>query len=161
MSDDATKPAAAPATTSNGDAPKAPAAGTYAFYDEKTGLFASFHKTFNNAKSLKVNTPDGYIALAGRYDSLSQKVDIATGKVVDYQPPAPSADHVWDGTKKRWLLNEAAANKAAASDAARRAIAQLEASQHRPLREFALGVPGAKERLQALDEQIAAHRKDL
>jgi hypothetical protein len=137
------------------------AAGTYAFYDEKTGIFATHHKTFNNPKSLKVNTPDGFIALAGRYDPLSQKVDIATGKVVDYQPPAPTADHEWNATTKRWQLNTTAADKATVSATAKREIERLNRDSVAPLRELALGMPGAKEKLQAIQDQVAIFEKQL
>jgi len=37
----------------------------------------------------------------------------------------------------------------------------LEATQARPLRELALGTPGAKERLAEIEEQIAAQRATI
>lgn len=39
----------------------------------------------------------------GEYDALSQRVDLATGLVIDYQPPQPSPDHAWDAELRRWL----------------------------------------------------------
>jgi hypothetical protein len=39
----------------------------------------------------------------GEYDALSQRVDLITGLVIDYQPPQPSPDHAWDAESRRWL----------------------------------------------------------
>ena len=63
-------------------------------------------------------------------DSLSQRVDIGSGKLVDCQP-----------------VHSAAAQ-----------ISALEARQLRPMRELALGLPGALERLADLNRQIESLR---
>jgi hypothetical protein len=63
-------------------------------------------------------------------DSLSQRVDIGSGKLVDCPP-----------------VHSAAAQ-----------IAALESRQLRPLRELALGMPGALERLADLNRQIESLR---
>jgi hypothetical protein len=81
--------------------------------------------------------------------------------LVDYQPPAPSADHEWDGETKRWRLSAATTAKAQARAAALVAIAALETQGIRPMRELTLGLPGAQERLASIDSQIAALRASL
>lgn len=44
--------------------------------------------------------------LEGHFDHLSERIDLATGEVVDYRPPAPPDDELrtwaWDETTKRW-----------------------------------------------------------
>jgi hypothetical protein len=52
---------------------------------------------------LDANVPDGCGCTMDAVDPLSQRVDMATGLVVGYQPPAPSDDHQWDESTKRWL----------------------------------------------------------
>jgi len=48
----------------------------------------------------------GLLWVEGEHDHLSKRVDIATGEVVDYQPPAPADDAdktwSWDDAIKRW-----------------------------------------------------------
>jgi hypothetical protein len=68
-------------------------------------------------------------------DPHSQRIDVASGKLVDCNP-----------------AHSVAAHSAAAQ------IAALETRQQRPLREFALGIPGARERLADLNRQIEALR---
>lgn len=50
--------------------------------------------------------PDGIGAIDGAYDHLSQRVDLETGEVVDWQPDKPAGDeytdHEWDANTKRW-----------------------------------------------------------
>ena len=53
------------------------------------------------------------------------------------------------------VQNQVAAAKVAARDAE---IAAVEATQHRAVRENALGLPGAAQRLAAIDAQIQAIR---
>ncbi len=76
--------------------------------------------------------------------------------VVDYQPPAPSPDHEWNGTARRWQLNPAAVTAAADRAAARVELAELEKKTPALLRAVALNKPGAIDALMAQDAQIAA-----
>ncbi len=128
------------------------------FYHKETGLFNGTKLTVSDDSMIGINTPADHIAIEDFYDHLSQRVDIASGQVIDYQPPAPSADHEWNVTTKRWQLKPEIVAKQAARAQALRSIASLEASQARTLREFALGVDGAKDRLHAIDQQIAGLR---
>lgn len=107
--------------------------------------------------------PAGCAVKPGRFDHLSQRVDImAEGHpVVDWQPPQPDPDHVWDVASRRWKLSaESQERQAARADALAR-IAAFEAAQHRPLREAALGVPGALERVREIEAQIAGLRGQM
>lgn len=131
------------------------------FYHRETGMLARQRMTFetdDDDKHVIDNTPQDHVAIKGHYDPLSQRVDVATGQVVDYQPPQPSPDHAWDETTRRWNLNADVQRKADARRAALLQIATLERSQHRTMRELALGMDGAKERLQAIEDQIVAQR---
>jgi hypothetical protein len=52
---------------------------------------------------LDMNVGPEFGCVIGEYDALSEKVDIETGLVIDYQPPQPSDIHAWDANTKRWL----------------------------------------------------------
>lgn len=77
------------------------------FYSVATGFFDPGQKSGLSPSHIEYNTPPGYVAIEGVYDHLSQRIDIATGIVVDYQPPAPPdtamASYTWDVPSKRWL----------------------------------------------------------
>jgi hypothetical protein len=82
-----------------------------------------------------------------------------SGVVVDYQPPAPSPDHEWSIETKRWKLSAVAQQRKADQATARARIAELERDvQPQLLRAVALGQDGAKEKLAALDSEIARLR---
>jgi hypothetical protein len=124
------------------------------FYDAATGIFTSrsFSVTDSEraAALVAANTPAGQKAFEGEVDPLAQRLDLATGALVDYQPPQPTANHEWNADTKRWQLSAAAA----ARRSARGRIHALESGQARAVREAALGQPGAADRLRAIDAQI-------
>jgi hypothetical protein len=78
---------------------------TISFYDPQTGLFTGESRS-GPAEWLASCVPDGLAAAPGLYDRLSQRVDLVTMEVVDYQPPAPDDDELrtwaWDATERRW-----------------------------------------------------------
>lgn len=87
-----------------------PTSRRWRFFDAATGVFVD--RVANLPESmLPVNTPAGTVAFevqpGAAVDILSQRVDIATGELVDYQPPAPAADAwrtwSWDAATKRWV----------------------------------------------------------
>jgi len=129
------------------------------FYDVTTGLL--------HGNSIAVNMPEGDEAIAlrhcppghkpieGTLHPLTHRVDIATGKVVEYQPPQPSADHEWDPATKRWQLSAAAQSKITAKADAAARVATLEASQTTWLRKHALGDPAAITHLREIDDELA------
>jgi len=74
------------------------------FYEASSGQFMD--RAFSGpAHGLRANTPAGHVAWFGDVDFLSQKMDVETGKLVDYQPPRPSEKHYWHTARKRWLLD--------------------------------------------------------
>lgn len=79
-------------------------------------------------------------------------------RVVDYQAPQPSPDHEWNDESRRWELIATARERADRHRDAVARIEQLERSQPRALREAALGIKDGKERLQAIDDEIARSR---
>lgn len=133
------------------------------FYHAETGLFADLSVCVGGDPSsdekVRANTPEGHAALEGEFDHLSQRVDVATGAVVDHQPPAPTTDHEWNATTKRWQLKPAVAATQEARRAALAQIVMLEQSQDAAVRDALLG--RGTDRLKAIDEQITALRSQL
>lgn len=134
---------------------------TIGFYHKDTGLLNGTQLMVSDDSMIALNTPADHVAIEGQFDSLSQQVDIASGAIIDYQPPPPSIDHDWNADTKRWQLSAAAQAKLDAHGHATACIAQLEAAQHRAIREAALGQAGAVARLQAIDAEIASLRPAL
>ena len=81
-------------------------ARTWSFYDAATGAIAPARVTCPAGPNLAGNTPAGHVAIEGRFDHLSQRVNLETGQVEDYQPPAPADDELrtwaWDEATRRW-----------------------------------------------------------
>lgn len=79
---------------------------TYSFYSLATGLFTG--QTYGGSDfNLAINTPAGCAARVGDWDSLCQRVNLETGGVEDWQPPAPpdtsDCTHEWDSGSRRWV----------------------------------------------------------
>lgn len=114
-------------------------ANKWAFFDTATGLFTG--RVFcGSEENLAANTPAGCGAAQGDIDWASSKVDIASGKVVDWQPPAPPDDALrtweWDDKSRRWMAQPTlAARKAERIAPVQAAIEAQEAAQARPVRE--------------------------
>jgi hypothetical protein len=111
----------------------------YSTYRLTDGVIVA-HLEAQSDAAIKANTPAGHALVEGHHDPKSVRIDTTTGKPVPYASPA---------------------DPLAIKREARAAIARLEASQHRAVREALIGIAGAADRLKAIDEQIAAHRKDL
>lgn len=126
------------------------------FYSLATGLFSP-RAFFGPARALEANTPDGYAAHSGQVDCNSQRMDLDTFTVVDYQPPQPSPNHVWRA--RRWVLSDEASELISRVGIARARIRDLEARQARAVREATLGHDGASDRLKAIDDEIAQLRQ--
>jgi hypothetical protein len=75
---------------------------TFSVYNRETGLFTGTYITCAD-HFLDVNVPEGCSCVLGSYDHLSQRVDLDSGVVVDYQPPQPSGSYTWDTETKRWV----------------------------------------------------------
>lgn len=110
---------------------------------------------------LAANVPPGCGTVPGHVDGARRRVNPETGQVEAWQPPPLDADHVWNVDLERWELPASVVARRSERGAVTLRINQLEARQPRALRELALGLPGALERLQDIDNQIAELRKAL
>jgi hypothetical protein len=131
------------------------------FYNAETGLLHGRTFSSTDASVIDANTPAGCVAIEGDFDPLSQRFDLELGKIVDYQPARPSSDHEWNATARRWQLSAKAAQDEADDAIARDAIARLEQSQLRSMREALLGDAQAKTRIADIDQQIVKLRVKL
>jgi hypothetical protein len=68
---------------------------TYSFYHMVSGAVhrQRFSTDDDRASALAANTPADHVSMERVLDPFSQRVDVLTGAVVDYRPPAPSPDH--------------------------------------------------------------------
>lgn len=133
----------------------------WSYYDEKTGELSAHQLSGPPSLCPFKNAFPGFVPIEGRYDRFSQRVDLATKQVIDWQPPAPSLEHEWDIASRRWVQHATAAAREARRSAVLAEIQALEATQARAIREAALAYDGAKQRLQALDDQIIKLRAEL
>jgi hypothetical protein len=116
------------------------------FYSSLTGLFYSTVLEFAdppNVEALRAMTPDGHESIEGHFDCLCQRVDVFSGEVLDWQPPAPPDTEMmrwhWDTATRRWAGTPT--NSYFRLEERQRAIEQmalLEAGQDRPMRELAI-----------------------
>lgn len=117
--------------------------------------------------ALERNVPEGFGYVEGVFDPLSQRVDVRTGDVVDYQPPQPDNDHEWRENvvngRPRWVKKPEVVAVERRAAAAQLEIERLELAQHRPLRELTLDPQNeaAKRRVQEIEDAIAAKRLQL
>lgn len=143
--------------------------GRWHFFDTKTGLFTGRSLSAQSGEWVERNTPEGcgaFLQAAGQeIDYLSQRVDLETGEVIDYQPPAPGDDHEWNASTKRWGLSAEAQQAIDDDRQARAAILLAEANSARAIREGLLellpeGSP-ARQKLQGVEDAIAAERPNI
>ena len=140
----------------------------WSFYDAQTGLLDRGMLSTSDESAVVANTPPGHVAIEGRFDWRCQRVDLATGQVVDWQPPAPPADEwqtwTWQAGIRRWVTQPtAAAERRAERTRIAQAIERIEAGQARPLRALAIDPGNATERqrLQDMEAQIRALRASM
>jgi hypothetical protein len=131
----------------------------WSYFDSKTGLFLS--KKCSTPPDERPAARDGFELIEGDFDHLSQRFDLTTREIVDYQPPQPSPDHEWNEKARRWQLSPKAAQAEADDAIARAAIARLEQQQLRSMREAILGDEQAKARIADIDRQIVGLRPKL
>jgi hypothetical protein len=154
---------------------------SYSFYHKDTGAIHPKLFSTDDATQLRANTPADHLPIEGHHDPLSKRVDVTVPpelvddinrygctvgkrtvhKIIDYQPPAPSADHEWNPDTKRWQLSASVQAEQQGRALVLQQIAALESKGIRAMRELALDQPGAKERVAAIDSQIAALRASL
>jgi hypothetical protein len=133
---------------------------TAMYYHRETGLLSAL-QVMGDDPVIAANAPKDHIPINGYYDPLSQRVDVATGTIVDYQPPAPSADHEWDRVAKRWTVKADVTARRHAKTTALAQIDVLDRASIRAGREMLLGVAGAHDRLARIEAQIAQLREAL
>lgn len=79
---------------------------TYSFYTVSNGLITGIEYAGPD-EYLAQNTPENCAAIEGSHDWQCRRVDLQTGQVVPYQPPAPAADQyttwAWDAAIERWV----------------------------------------------------------
>lgn len=79
---------------------------TWSFFAASTGMLTGQRFT-GPRDALEANTPAGCESVAGAFDYLSQRVDLESGEVVDWTPPAPADDELqtwsWDAARRRWI----------------------------------------------------------
>lgn len=134
---------------------------TYSLYEAATGLFTGKRLHCDDDGLLAVRLPAGTLAIEGSYDPRCQRMDLATGTVVAYRPPAPSPDHEWDNVGKRWQIKAPAGGAEARTAVIYARIQALEATQGRAVREATLGDASAMKRLKEIDAEIKELRKEL
>lgn len=143
---------------------------TITIFDEQSGAFGRVLRLPASAKPETQLRP-GESYKVGVYDKHSQRVEMATGAVVDYIPPPPDADHEWDLIAKRYRKRVDVLRAEAADTQARERIAELEQSKLRALTDHVLSpdveveIGGRrmlpKDRVAELEAAIAELRKDL
>lgn len=118
---------------------------TWSFYDSTTGRFSGRTFAAPNDRDLNGNTRPGYAAIRGEYDPFRQRVDLATGEVIEDLSLGLERDRE---RRRNAILQQ---------------IAVLEQSQARPLRELVRDPANAeaRRRLDEIDAQIAALRTSL
>jgi len=133
---------------------------TYSVYEAATGLFTGQLLHCDDEELLSVRLPTGTLAREGKFDRRCQRVDLATGAVVPYRPPAPSGDEGWNKAEVRWQLDLARSGEDRAAKIHAH-IHMLELSQGRAVREATLGDETAIMRLKEIDTEIRNLRKEL
>ena len=94
-------------------------------------------------QDIEANTPPGCAAIDGVTDWRAQRVNVASGKLIDWKPPAPADDDMqawsWDGAARRWVPSPTPA--ALAAQIRRERDQRLAACDWVPLRAFELSQP--------------------
>jgi hypothetical protein len=117
---------------------------TVCLYDNATGLFKS--RWSGSSSQLAANIPEGQSAIEGDFDLYSKRVNIETGEVEDYQPPAPDESHYWDQETRRWRLPDEVLSARLIDAATRDEIRRIESGDLRTMREALLSLlpPGSE-----------------
>ncbi len=136
-----------------------------AFYHKHTGTLHQTSVVVSDDAAVALNTPPDHVAVdqpaSGPLDPLSQKVDVATGKVIDWQPPQPSDDHEWRG--RRWRLTATAEEQQRRRTLAIIRRGELLEQQHDLMRRLVLNPQDedARTALAALHAEMESLQADL
>jgi hypothetical protein len=112
----------------------------WSFYRESDGLFLSKRVSTNSMTTLARDTPPECIAIEGHYDRFSQRVDIATGELIEDQSLGIERD------RERRI------------NAAKLDLAEVDRKQHRRVREI---LAANDPQLASLEEEAKAARARL
>jgi hypothetical protein len=137
--------------------------GVWSFYHVATGAFLD--RTYSGREEkLAQNTPADYAAWCGPVDSFSQRINVATKQLEDFQPPSPGDDYEWihdderGNRVRRWKLKLEVQQARERNAASLSRIEELERKQHRRVREL---LEDKDPQLKALSDEIASLRKAL
>lgn len=137
---------------------------TVHFFSLNTGLLSAHSLRISSANAdavIKANTPPDHAPIEGVSDPISQRVDLETRQIIDYQPSAPDEDHEWYAHIRRWVLKPDIAKARAEKSAALAEIVAIERSQQRAVRELAIDSTNesARTKLIETDARIAELRE--
>lgn len=74
----------------------------WTLYDIKTGLITGTIMATNSERLMHDLSPE-IGCVMGEFDGRNKKVNLQTGEIEDYIPPAPSPNHVWDTETLSWF----------------------------------------------------------
>lgn len=150
--------------------------GTWYFYDLKTGALSGRALT-GPAELVEANTPAGHGAVEVPVGTVlnhrARRVDLQTGEVVPYQPPAPPDEELrswaWDAEAERWLpVPTLAARRLELRMPVLQALASEDARAIRPMSEMLSALAGGesvpedtKAALAGIEERKAGLREAL
>lgn len=131
---------------------------TWYFASEIDGILTGESFSASKIERLEGNIPRGCVAIEGVTDWMSQRVDVKTMELVDYQPPQPDDGHDWNEVSKRWEKRADVIAAEMESEEALRRIAEIERRQQRRIRELLAAEDPA---LKAMDDEVAALRPKI
>lgn len=81
----------------------------WSLYDLATGALTGMQVSDQRPDHIEQMAAAGIGLVAGEHDHMCRRVDLETGEVVDYQPPAPADTELqawtWDAGTKRWVAS--------------------------------------------------------
>jgi hypothetical protein len=110
------------------------------FYDESTGQFSRHICVSASAldRTIVANTPAGHKPYIGQVDMESQRMDVATGRVVDFRPESPGDDYEWHTVMRRWVKSQAVLQWEADMRQAVASLREIDAKRSRALADHAI-----------------------
>lgn len=135
---------------------------TYSFYSTASGMFDGLRFRGHEADALR-HCPPGCALIEGAHDRLSQRVDLQSGQVIDYQPAKPEDTElqVWQWIGRRWVaVLTVAGLRAQLIDNLSASALALERGTDRLVREAVLSAPAhpAYARMAAIEASVAPIR---
>lgn len=126
----------------------------FSFYHRESGNLHRVIFSTDDPTQLANNTPKDHAPIEGRFDHLSQRLDMSTGQIVDFIPPPPSKDHVWNPDTRRHQLTAAAQERHAKRIADMQRAIEIECTLPLALLDHALCKPNSIDRLLAIRAEL-------